>query len=130
MLFKKGKKNKKITSGFYIIDLDDYENIKIEYINNSRNISCITKVRENIFICNVDFTFKNDYTHKNYGLMSFEILEKNGKIIINKKAIKNGDHKMINNRDMINDCFILCSLNKNNQMLKIDEEGNIIFFLI
>ena len=29
---------------------------------------------------------------------------------------------------MINDCFILCSLNKNNQMLKIDEEGNIIFF--
>ena len=128
MLFKKRNKNKKITSGFYIIDLDDYENIKIEYINNSRNISCITKVRENIFICNVDFTFKNDYTHKNYGLMSFEILEKNGKIIINKKAIKNGDHKMINNRDMINDCFILCSLNKNNQMLKIDEEGNIIFF--
>ena len=124
-----GKKNKrdKIDAGFYIIDLDNYEKI-YQHINYSKNVFYITKVNENMFICSIDFVNETNYLHNNYGLMSFIFSEKNGKITIDQKLTKKGDYKNINNREMIDDFFILCSVNKNNQILKIDENGRIIFF--
>ena len=123
------KKNKgdKIMAGFYIIDLDNFEYF-YQKINNSKNVFYIIKVNENMFICSLELMNRDNYSHKNYGLISFIISEKNGKITIDRKATKIGDYKNINNREMIDDFFILCSLNKNNQILKIDENGKIVFF--
>ena len=125
ILAKKNKRNK-IVAGFYSIDIDNYEYIYQE-INNSKNVFYITKVNENMFICSIDF-MKEQYLHDNYGLISYIISEKKGKITIDKKSSKKGDYKNINNREMIDDFFIVCSCNENNHILKIDEKGKIIFF--
>ena len=81
-----------------------------------------------MFICSINFVSNKDYLHKYYGLITYEIIEKNGKIHLNKKSSIKGDYKNINNREIINDLYIICSINKNNQILKIDEEGTIVFF--
>ena len=57
--------------------------------------------------------------------MTFEILEDNNKIVLNKIYYKQGDYKEINSSEMINDNFIICSCNKKNQIVKIDEYGKI-----
>ena len=113
----------KISGGFYIIDLDNYKDFKIQYIDNCKNVFCISNIRENIFVCSISFSHVKNYKHKNYELITFEILEDNNKIVLNKIYYKQGDYKEINSSEMINDNFIICSCNKKNQIVKIDEYG-------
>jgi len=127
-------KEKKIDkAGIYIINLDIISSdlskidkaIQINYFDSCKEIYCISHIRENMFIC----SFKLNKTKKyNFSINSYEIIEKNGMISINKKYFMYGIYKNINSSKLIEDSFIICSNNEYNQLLKIDKNGEINYY--
>ena len=112
-------------AGIYIINFDHiFNNISkidksIKYIKYCKKIHSILHIKDNMFICNFK-KFEN-----NYSLTTFEIIENNEKIDIKKISYHSGFCKDINSNKLINDSFIICSYQKNNEIFKIKTNGEL-----
>ena len=117
-------------AGMYLINLDIIVNdlsktdeaIKKYYVTSSQEINCISQLRENIFICSSKLIPENK---ADYALITFKIVETDEGPDIKRICYKYGIFKNIVTSEIINDSFIVCSDNADNQVLKIDDEGKI-----
>ena len=117
-------------AGMYLINLDMIFNdlsriddaIQMYYIDFCQEINCISQLRENMFICSLQLIPEKKV---DYSLITFNIEESNEGPIIKKISHKCGIFKNIISSKAINDSFIICSSQRDNQILKIDEDGKI-----
>ena len=122
-------------AGIYIINLDIIFNdlskidktIQINYFDYCKEVYCISHIRENMFVCTYKL-IRDKKIKQKFCINTYEIIENNGMININKKYYKNGIYKNINSSKLINDSFIICSNTYNNQLLKIDKNGEIYYY--
>ena len=128
-------KEKKVEkAGIYIINLEVIFNdlpkidkaIQINYFDSCKEIYCISHIRENMFICNYKIIQPKEIKYC-FSINTYEIIEKNGMININKKNFLLGIYKNINSSKLIDDSFVICSNKEYNQLLKIDKNGEIYY---
>ena len=139
--------------GIYIINLDNFKLIKYRKFYRSEEINCIIDIGHNMAVCsskqeikkgihnnfisdginnsnNIQIIDENKIHMPKYQLILFELKETdNEKIILDIKKTLNGNYFWIDCDKLISDSYIICSVKRNNSLIKVDNE-DLTYFLI